>query len=223
MITNELKSYILEEINKECLKEDLFKIVDLKMCASRPFKKEKGLRKAVCASAEKREDSRSFEGGECISSNRVVEEENDFEGLSSIANGPCKTFDEIFESVQRDMNDFNQMTFSDFLLHLIDKKNLKDSTVYKKAGISKQLFSIIRSDRYYVPKKKTVFAFILALELEMDTAKDLLKKAGYSFANFPTDIAVKIFIEKKIYNLVDVNIYLQELIDKGYNVELLGY
>lgn len=97
--------------------------------------------------------------------------------------------------------DFRMLLFS-----YIDKKDLKDSTVYKKAHIDKRLFSKIRSDINYHPSKNTVIALALALELSITELEELLKSASYSLpTNNYFDIAIRYCFDKKIYDIEQVN------------------
>lgn len=97
-------------------------------------------------------------------------------------------------------------TFSQRLLRMIDERGMTDSEAYTKAYVDRRHFSKIRKDVNYVPNKKTVLAFTIALELSLDEAKDLLASAGFALSrSSKTDIIVAYFLQNKIYDMFEIN------------------
>ena len=102
-------------------------------------------------------------------------------------------------------------TFSQYLMFLIQNKNLKNSDVYKNALIDKRIFSRIKNNIFYHPDKKTALCLCIGAKLNIDEAKDLLARAGYALSPCDkTDIIFSYFIENKIYDMIELDIQLEE-------------
>lgn len=113
------------------------------------------------------------------------------------------------------LDNYLDLTFVDMLTRYISQNGWTDSYVYKAAQMDRRLFSKIMSDRNYKPSKDTALALVIALELSLKQATDLLSRAGYTLSHSnKRDVIIEYFIREKIYNLSDINDVLYHLDEK---------
>lgn len=97
-------------------------------------------------------------------------------------------------------------TFSEKLFRMIDERELTDPEVYKKANLDRRLFSKIRSNSHYQPKKITVLALAIALELDIEETQELLKSAGFTLTrSTKLDLIVEYFIRENQHDIYSIN------------------
>lgn len=125
--------------------------------------------------------------------------------------GAYVTFEEEHESKLEERMKHLSDTFSEYLMYLIQDKNMENSDVYKRAIVDKKTFSKIKNNVDYHPQKLTALCLCVGAKLNLDESKDLLARAGYALSPCDkTDIIFSYFIENKIYDMIELDIQLEE-------------
>ena len=115
------------------------------------------------------------------------------------------------ESTLEDRMQHLSDTFQEYLLYLIEEKQLTNAEVYKRAIITKQLFSKIKLNPEYHPDKATAMRLCVGAMLNLDEVRDLLARAGYALSPCDKrDIIFSFFIEHEIYDMIEIDITLEE-------------
>lgn len=97
-------------------------------------------------------------------------------------------------------------SFSEALLALIDERGLTDAQVYRRANLSRQLFSKIRSKPDYRPSKPTALALALALGLTLPQTQELLAHAGLTLSRSSKfDVIVEFYLARGVHDVMTVN------------------
>ena len=117
---------------------------------------------------------------------------------------------ELLEEVSKTIDAGSEApTFTSKLLHFMELRDYSAVECYKKAHIDRKLFSQIQKNHHYKPKKTTVVAFALALQLDLNECEDFLETAGFALSQHDTfDLIIRFCIERKIYDVGTVNAIL---------------
>ena len=83
--------------------------------------------------------------------------------------------------------------------------------VYTKAIVDKKVFSKIKNNPNHHPNKLTAMCLCVGAELNLDETRDLLARAGFALSPCDkTDVIFKYFIEHGIYDMIELDIQLEE-------------
>lgn len=99
-------------------------------------------------------------------------------------------------------------SFNETLFSFIDKKGFKDSEVYKSVDIDRKLFSKIRCNSNYIPKRNVIIKLCFALKLDKHEFNILLNSAGFSLSANKFDLIISYCLDNSIYDLNVINDYL---------------
>ncbi len=100
----------------------------------------------------------------------------------------------------------HEPTFSEALHDHLKEYSGKVSDVYKRAEVSKQLFSKILSNKDYQPTKSTAIQLAIGLQLDLPQTQKFLERAGYLLTrSSKADLVVQYYIERKIYSVTFIN------------------
>ena len=114
----------------------------------------------------------------------------------------------VYDNLSRELIGAH-ITFYDTLCRLMDEKDLDEVECYKKANVSRKVFSRLRQNGQ--PSKKTVLAFVATMGLTRNEAEELMESAGFAFAaGDKTDMIILYFIEHQISDLDEINYALAD-------------
>lgn len=124
---------------------------------------------------------------------------------------PFFDFEEQHESKLEERMKHMSDTYSEYLMYLIRERNMENGKVWKRAIVDKKIFSKIKNNRNYHPNKLTALCLCVGAKLNLDESKDLLARAGYALSPCDkTDIIFAYFIENEIYDMIELDIQLEE-------------
>ena len=108
---------------------------------------------------------------------------------------------EIFKKFEQE-----QESFGEKLVRLIESRELDPIVVYKKANVDRKLFSKIRTQKDYIPSKRTILALAIAMELPLEEMQTLLREAGFTLSpSILSDVIVEYFISHQRYDFDEIN------------------
>ena len=112
------------------------------------------------------------------------------------------------ENCKEYLNHNKSKNFNELLFQYIDEKGCKDSEIYKKADIDRKLFSKIRCNINYIPRRNVIIKLCIALGLDKHNFNKLLNSAGYSLSASKFDLVILYCLDNNIYDLSVINDYL---------------
>lgn len=106
---------------------------------------------------------------------------------------------------------------------MIKERGMSEIECYKKAGISRKLFSKIRSNEDYKPSRNTAISLALSLCLSLEDTNTLLETCGLTLSHSSkADLIIEYFISNKKWDLACINEALYEFGEDPVNHLILA-
>ena len=174
-------------------------------------KREHGLFKAVLKKPEGAAGKRAKSATqECDKTEECYPEEDLYEESAQEEDYDDEFTEELYRKLSLRVSHVED-SFSDYLMFLIGSKGMSNAEVYKRALVDKKVFSKIKNNPDYHPQKLTAMCLCIGAKLNLDESRDLLARAGYALSPCDkTDIIFQYFIEKGIYDMIELDIQLEE-------------
>lgn len=128
----------------------------------------------------------------------------------------CKTSLIPLSTIKNIVKNFSETSCDLYpsILKYCQEKDIEENALYKKAHVSKTVFSKIRSMKAtgYKPSKSTILCLCLALELDNDETAAMLNIAGYALSDaIIADKIVSYCISERYYDVYDIeNLILEK-------------
>lgn len=127
------------------------------------------------------------------------------------AEAPFFDFEEQYKNKLEERMNHMSDTYSEYLMYLIQERGMENAEVWKRGIVNKKVFSKIKNNVNYHPNKMTALCLCVGAKLNLDESKDLLARAGYALSPCDkTDIIFSYFIENGIYDMIELDIQLEE-------------
>lgn len=183
--------------------------------ADRPTNKP-GKKLAEPETTEVLEEAEILEYTEALEDTEVLEDVEMLEEMSSdgLKASAESREDEAISGLEKALSErMKHMTdtYQEYLFYLIESKGMTNAEIYKRAIVDKKVFSKIKNNPDYHPNKMTALCLCVGAKLNLDETKDLLARAGYALSPCDkTDIIFSYFIENEIYDMIEIDIQLEE-------------
>ena len=158
---------------------------------------------------------KNIDNTETIESSEHSEKYKRDDGIKySLKDNAPYEFDFGLDEQQKQIEEFYKKwkaleTFSDKIERFIQSKNLTSVQFYKAADIDRKVYSAMRNNKRYQPKKETAIACCFGLGLSLEETEELLDSAGYSLStSIRRDVIIRYCLLQHNYSIYDVNAIL---------------
>lgn len=105
-----------------------------------------------------------------------------------------------------------KLTFTEALLKHMDTRGLRDPEVYHRANLDRKLFNKIVNNKGYQPNRRTAMAICVGLQLDLEEAEELLRKAGFAFSDASiADLVYRYNIQKGQYDIIEIECQIYDI------------